>query len=190
MFGSLTITSLSHRDKWKKRVFNCVCKCGTDAKISESNLQRKNRTGCQFCYRKNNHKLSHTRLYTTWASMKNRCSNPKKRQFHLYGGKGIKVVEEWNDFNAFHNWAMANGYKENLVIDRIDSALGYNPDNCRWVTKRENSMNRFGVDLENTCKKGHPWKPETTYRWGVNHRQCKICSSERSRERYYGGKKK
>lgn len=189
MFGTLTIKALSHRDKWKKRVFDCLCACGMKVKVSESNLQRKNRKGCDSCYRKNNHKLRYTRIYQTWSDMKSRCVNPNNPGFHLYGGKGIRVADEWHDFMTFRAWAMENGYTENLVIDRIDSSQGYNPSNCRWVTKRENAMNKFGVDLEKTCKHGHPWKSETTYTWGVNHRQCKICSDARRLKKYYANRK-
>jgi hypothetical protein len=86
--------------------------------------------------------MTHTRLYKTWESMKERCNNPHNKSYQRYGGKGIKVCAEWNSsFESFHSWAMAEGYDEGLTIDRIDNAKGYIPDNCRWVTTAEQNRN-------------------------------------------------
>jgi len=155
--------------------------------VSESNLQYSNRKGCKLCYKRNNYKLSKTKLYRIWASMKDRCNNPRSAYFSFYGGKGVKLTNTWNDFVVFHKWAEENGYKEGLTIDRIDGGEGYSPSNCRWVTKRENTLNRFGVDLGKTCKNLHPWKPETTYMSG-KRKLCKPCSNARSKKRYINNK--
>lgn len=75
--------------------------------------------------------------------MIDRCDNPKNKKYHLYGGRGITVCEEWkNSFPAFHEWAIANGYSDELSIDRIDNDKGYSPDNCRWATITEQNRNR------------------------------------------------
>jgi len=75
--------------------------------------------------------------------MKYRCNTPSCSAYHNYGGKGVKVCDEWNNvengFINFYNWAMDNGYKDNLTIDRIDSNGNYEPNNCRWVTKSKNT---------------------------------------------------
>ena len=86
-------------------------------------------------------KLRH-RLYNTWKTMIHRCENKKRIKYPMYGGRGISVCEEWHDFNTFVFWALLNGYQEGLQIDRIDNNGNYCPNNCRWVTPKQNSRNR------------------------------------------------
>lgn len=75
--------------------------------------------------------------------MRQRCNNPKAQFYAQYGGRGIKVCAEWDqDFLAFYDWAMSHGYQENLTIDRIDNDNGYSPENCRWVTQKQQNDNR------------------------------------------------
>jgi len=75
--------------------------------------------------------------------MKNRCYNKERWDYKYYGGRGITICNEWlNDFQAFYDWAMENGYSDNLTIDRIDNDLGYSPENCRWVTQTEQNKNK------------------------------------------------
>lgn len=106
---------------------------------------------CPFCKNKrgelsgkNHHNYKHggskSKLYTCWKGMKARCYNLKISNYFRYGGRGIKVCNKWkNDFRVFRAWALANGYKENLTIDRIDNNGNYEPSNCQWITKEENS---------------------------------------------------
>lgn len=95
------------------------------------------------------HYKTHTRLYRIWASMKNRCSNPKQGSFHNYGKRGIKVCKEWGDFNNFCLWAETNGYDESLTLDRINVDGDYCPENCRWATQLEQTINK--KNIENLC---------------------------------------
>lgn len=82
-----------------------------------------------------------TRLYGIYYNMKQRCENIKNTHYEYYGGKGITVCDEWNNFKTFELWSENNGYSENLTIDRINGDLGYTPNNCRWVTRKEQSQN-------------------------------------------------
>ena len=83
--------------------------------------------------------------------MEERCYNIKNKSFKNYGGKGIVICDEWlQDFNKFKEWALANGYEDNLTIDRINNNGNYEPSNCRWVTKSFNSgyTSRWGKDKD------------------------------------------
>ena len=88
------------------------------------------------------HNKSKTRLHRIWAAMKSRCYNPKNNRYENYGGKGIVVCDEWQDFEPFYDWAMSSGYRDDLTIDRIESSGNYEPSNCRWVTQKAQQNNR------------------------------------------------
>lgn len=170
-FGRLTviertITSKSGRAKWL-----CQCDCGKSTTTTGTNLRTGVTKSCG-CYMIEcettrikeictTHGKSHTRLYRTWKNMKQRCYNPNNTYYHRYGGRGITICAEWKqDFKAFYDWAIANGYQDNLSIDRIDNEKGYSPDNCRWVTRkvqeRNKSRNRL-VELNSKTKTLAEW---------------------------------
>ena len=115
-----------------------------------------------------------TRLHRVWDNMKTRCYNPAHKYYHRYGGRGITVCDEWREsFPAFKEWALANGYADNLTLDRIENDKGYSPDNCRWATYSQQNNNtsttRF-ITIEGETKSLHEWarlsnvKPETIRR--------------------------
>lgn len=83
-----------------------------------------------------------THLYKTWRKIKARCKSQSPRTKPYYFDRGIKVCDEWMDYIVFKEWALANGYNEELTIDRIDNDKGYSPDNCRFVTFQEQAWNR------------------------------------------------
>lgn len=91
---------------------------------------------------KTTHGMTNTRLYHIWSNMIQRCGNPKYPEAHLYGGRGITVCPEWRcSFEAFRDWALSNGYNDNLTIDRKDVDGNYCPQNCRWITPKEQNRN-------------------------------------------------
>ena len=89
------------------------------------------------------HGMNGTRIYREWCHMRERCFSKRHKSYKHYGGKGIKVCEEWdNSFIPFYEWAMANGYNDTLTLDRIDVNGNYEPSNCRWITNLEQQRNK------------------------------------------------
>ncbi len=127
----------------------CKCDCGNIATVNRGSVLRGNTKSCGCLRReitsKNNttHGKRHHRLYSIWIAMKNRCKYPSQNRYESYGGRGICVCDEWvTSFESFYNWAIENGYKDGLSIDRINVDGNYSPENCRWATSEEQSLNR------------------------------------------------
>lgn len=138
------------KSKTKKQNFwLCKCDCGNSELISVSStdLTKGYIHGCNACKNdrigksQTHHGMKYTRIYKLWSSMKSRCSNPYINGYENYGGKGIKVCDDWLKFEPFYNWAISNGYTDELTIDRINVYGNYEPDNCRWVTNKEQKRN-------------------------------------------------
>jgi hypothetical protein len=132
----------------KQTAYFCLCDCGNRRVVLAYNLKNGHTTSCG-CFGLENRKSSRskhsetgTRLYRIWYHMKDRCNNPKDPRYVDYGGRGISVCEEWEtSYEVFRNWAYENGYSETLTLDRENNDLGYSPDNCRWVTPKEQANN-------------------------------------------------
>lgn len=134
-----------------RKAWNCVCECGNAVIARGDDLKRGKVLSCG-CLKHENlkvkkiaktHGLNNCRLYRTWRNIKTRCYNSRGRDFEYYGERGIVVCNEWkDDFKAFYDWAMSNGYSDDLTIDRVDVNGNYEPPNCRWVTMKEQAQNR------------------------------------------------
>lgn len=151
-FGRLTVTGRSNENRNGRVFWDCVCDCGKHISVSSANIGRTvNSCGCLRSENTSKMKTIHgnrnTKLYGVWCSMKSRCHNPNTKSYKTYGAIGIEVCREWReDFAAFYKWSVNNGYKEGLQIDRIDNQKGYEPSNCRWVTRKEN-MNNTSINV-------------------------------------------
>lgn len=152
-FGRLTVLECCGRSKDGQKVYLCRCDCGNEKEIKSGNLKSKNTQSCGCLAAEKNIERSRkrltihggcgTRLYRIWFDMRQRCSSDKSINWHLYGGRGIKVCDEWeNNFVAFRDWALANGYDDSLQLDRIDNDGNYEPNNCKWSTRSEQGNNR------------------------------------------------
>jgi len=118
------------------------CKCGFVAVVYCSSLKQETSKCCKKCAATKHGEFG-TRLYGIWGGLKTRCNNKQNQRYLDYGGRGIKICQEWNEsFEAFRDWSLKNGYKNNLEIDRKDNDSDYCPENCHWTTHKTNSRNK------------------------------------------------
>ena len=145
-FGMLTVIEYAGKDKNRHAMWKCKCDCGEIKTISSTALRDHKQESCGCSTNKFViHGEYKTRLHRIWMHMKDRCYNKNNEKYKHYGGRGISVCEQWrNSYVEFSEWAKANGYADDLTIDRIDTNGNYEPNNCRWVdytTQNNNKRN-------------------------------------------------
>ena len=162
----------------RRAIFEC-CSCGKHIECDPRSSAVKAQTECLSCSNSHNyvkHGDAGSRLYKIHQDMHNRCYNPNKKFSEYYIEKDIQVCEEWfRNYDAFKEWSMANGYTDELTLDRRDNDKGYSPDNCRWTTKLVQQRNTRAIHKGNTTgyrgvsPSGSGYRARITVNWKQIH---------------------
>ena len=178
IFGRLTVIKYVGVNKHQRRLWLCACSCGEVTILPTYHLTRKvepvRSCGClgQEIRRKKStkHGQRHNRIYYVWQNMRRRCYDRTLPQYKDYGGRGLKVCTEWDDFNTFWEWSKKSGYTDKLTIDRINVNGNYCPENCRWVSRKvqnNNKTNNAYLTYRDVTKTRQEWAE--LYNLNVDH---------------------
>lgn len=148
-FNYLKVIEREGSTKSGEATWLCECTCGTKKILPGSKVRNGEIKSCG-CMKKElsgeknrKHGMRKTRLYRIWQGIIQRTTNKNNSEYCDYGGRGIEVCTEWrSDFESFKKWSYENGYSDNLTIDRIENEKGYSPENCRWITQKNNCRNK------------------------------------------------
>lgn len=198
-YGKLTVVEELHDGKRITR--KCLCDCGNYVFTSKYKLENGMKKSCKYCsyeeirLKNTTHGMSSTRLFRIYGKMIRRCYVPEEPAYKYYGERGIAICDEWkNDRTKFFEWALNNGYKDDLTIDRINVHGNYEPSNCRWVTQKEQALNRTNnvlITFNGKTKTLHEWAEEKNMnratllnrlkRWSIEDALTKpICKERRN----------
>ena len=188
-YGMLTVLKYDGHGKWTVK-----CDCGNTKHMFTRDFKYGQNKGCGCQQGKSaiTHGKSKERVYSIWESMKARCQNPHNKYYMNYGGRGIKVCNEWQKFEGFYEWAKVSGYKDTLTIDRIDSDGNYEPSNCRWSTRKEqanNTRRNKYIEYDGQCKTISEWAETLgisydTLRWRLRNWNIDKALTESLNEEY------
>ena len=171
-YNHLTVVGFTYaHNRW---LWECDCDCGGHT-LAWPNLVVRGHVKACHCgksrtFREMNttHGFSKERLYEIWCSMKKRCNNPNSKGYSHYGGRGIRICEEWsNDYVTFRDWALSHGYSDELSIERIDVNGNYCPENCKWIPLKEQALNRTRTILVTIDGETKPFSKWMEY-YGLN----------------------
>lgn len=171
-FGRLTVVSFEKVPTGKYHAWHwtCICDCGQKTKplrprsvrtgeVSSCGCLKKEQNSKNLADKRRSHGKTNTRLYSIWSRMKGRCNNPDDNAYKNYGGRGISVCDSWNSkFENFYDWAVNNGYREDLTLERIDVNGGYCPKNCCWIPLSDQAKNKRNIRYVNLGGKLMPLK--------------------------------
>lgn len=192
-YNKLTIIGNGGKAKDGHTKVQCRCDCGNVKNILLKSILsgRSTSCGCRSRILSSERRLKHgctanyhvERLFRVWATMKDRCNNPKCKTYRHYGGRGISVCEEWNkDYLAFRTWAFQNGYDENAkrgecTLDRIDVDGDYCPNNCRWVDigfQQNNKRNNLYIECNGETHTIREWSNITGVSYKALYRKLRV----------------
>lgn len=154
-FGKWLVLSERLETDRKYETYICRCDCGLEKKVLGFTLRNGRSTQCKECHRKAKHGMSKTNIYKIWAGLYTRCYNQNSHTYKYYGGRGIKICERWRDFKLF--FEDMGERPDNLQLDRIDPDKDYCKENCRWISKSENSSRARTRAIDITSQKFGKW---------------------------------
>lgn len=185
-YGYLTVLEyigVKENGKCKNPYYLCKCDCGNITEVRKDHLYYLDIVSCGCMRGKLDLGQDNTRarLITTFRNMKRRCYNPKSHKYKNYGQRGIKICDEWlNDFNKFYEWALENGYRTDLTIDRINNDGDYEPNNVRFINNKKQSNNRTNnciLKINGISKTFSEWCDFYNVNYKIAHQRYKRGSS-------------